>query len=217
MYKQCQRTYPHPSNYVTFSKYFSLQTSIMSKEQETGIMKIGSLDLSYELSVRQKTKSIRLTLTKSNLIKISIPDKSQIERARQFIRENQAWLLKRAKKNTNSISLSLTKKETEAQKSQALIVAKKKLLHFNQIYHLTYKKIAIGNQKTRWGSASQNGTLTFNVRIAFLPEELQNYLIVHELCHLKEMNHGPGFWRLVARTLPNYKALRKELKRYQIS
>ncbi len=86
-----------------------------------------------------------------------------------------------------------------------------KLEYFNQFYNFSYKKVFIKNQKTRWGSCSSNNNLNFNYRIVDLAPELQDYLIVHELCHLQEFNHGKAFWDLVATQIPNYETLRKKL------
>ncbi|PID51680.1 MAG: metal-dependent hydrolase, partial [Candidatus Moraniibacteriota bacterium] len=71
----------------------------------------------------------------------------------------------------------------------------------------------IRNQKTRWGSCGSNGNLHFNCQLLCVRDALIDYVVVHELCHLKEMNHSPRFWDLVAQTMPDYKTLRKELRR----
>jgi predicted metal-dependent hydrolase len=97
-------------------------------------------------------------------------------------------------------------------KKAAYVFAKEKLAHYNQFFGFKYNKIAIKAQKTRWGSCSRRGNLNFNYRIALLPERLADYIIVHELCHLKEMNHSKRFWNLVARAFPDYQKLRHELK-----
>jgi predicted metal-dependent hydrolase len=83
----------------------------------------------------------------------------------------------------------------------------------NKPYGFVYGKIAIRNQKTRWGSCSRRGNLNFNYRVGLLPQKLMDYVIVHELCHLGEFNHSYKFWDLVAKTVPEYKAIRQELKR----
>ncbi len=97
-------------------------------------------------------------------------------------------------------------------KGEALILARKKVVRFNRIYGIKVNKINIKNQKTRWGSCSRQGNLNFNFKILFLPENLQDYIIVHELCHLQEFNHSKNFWRLVAKTIPHWRQAKKELK-----
>lgn len=103
-------------------------------------------------------------------------------------------------------------KEYLEYKKKALVVVERRLKYFNEIYHYSYTRISIRNQKTRWGSCSKRGTLSFNYKIAFLPEYLADYIIVHELCHLKEMNHSKRFWDLVAKTMPDHRARRRELR-----
>lgn len=83
---------------------------------------------------------------------------------------------------------------------------------FNKIYELPLNRVTIRNTKSRWGSCSKKGNLNFNYRIVFLPPALANYLVVHELCHLGEFNHSHKFWDLVAKTIPDYKKLQKELR-----
>ena len=88
--------------------------------------------------------------------------------------------------------------------------------HFNQFYKFKLNKVFIKNQKTRWGSCSSKGNLNFNYKIIYLKPELANYLIVHELCHLRQLNHSKKFWALVAQQIPNYAKINKELKRTNI-
>lgn len=98
-------------------------------------------------------------------------------------------------------------------KADALEIAKQRISHFNGFYQCTIKKVSIKNQLTRWGSCSKKGNLNFNYRITLLPMHLLDYVIVHELCHLKEFNHSKHFWNLVAKTLPDYKKIKKEFKK----
>ena len=79
-------------------------------------------------------------------------------------------------------------------------------------HNLIPDKIFIRRQKTRWGSCSAKRTLSFNFKLMMLSAEIIDYVIVHELCHLKELNHSSNFWFLVEEILPGYKLLRKELK-----
>ena len=84
--------------------------------------------------------------------------------------------------------------------------------HYARIMGVSFGKITIRRQKTRWGSCSDKGNLNFNCMLMCLPEEVINYVVVHELAHLKQMNHSPKFWAEVNAVLPNYKVLRKTLK-----
>lgn len=77
---------------------------------------------------------------------------------------------------------------------------------------VTYAHITLRNQKTRWGSCSSKGNLNFNYQLYFLPEELMDYVIVHELAHRVHMNHSPEFWALVAQHCPEYQERRARLK-----
>lgn len=92
----------------------------------------------------------------------------------------------------------------------------RKIADFNAVYNFKIGRVAIRNQRSRWGSCSKLGNLNFNYKIVFLPEPLVDYLVVHELCHLGEFNHSPRFWALVGRTIPDYRARRQALKRSQI-
>ena len=87
--------------------------------------------------------------------------------------------------------------------------------HFNQFYNFTFNKITIRNSRTRWGSCSKKGNLNFNYRIISLPQQLQDYIVVHELCHLKEMNHSKSFWDLVAQVIPDYKKVKQILQEFR--
>ncbi len=92
--------------------------------------------------------------------------------------------------------------------ARALI--QQRLPELNVPYGFRVGRIAIRDQKSRWGSCSAKGNLNFNYRLALIPERLADY-VVHELCHLGQMNHSRAFWDLVARTMPDWKERRDEL------
>lgn len=94
--------------------------------------------------------------------------------------------------------------------ARKVIVARLEVLNAEH-YGLTYGRVAIRNTKTRWGSCSSDGNLNFHYRLAFLPQELMDYVLIHELCHLQELNHSRAFWALVAQADPEHKAHRKAL------
>ena len=88
-----------------------------------------------------------------------------------------------------------------------------RLEYWNGFYNLKYNRVSIKNQKTCWGSCSGKNNLNFNYKIIFLPQPLMDYVIIHELCHLKEMNHSRAFWGHVAKTVPDHKEKRRHLRK----
>ena len=105
-----------------------------------------------------------------------------------------------------------TRADYVALKEGARILAENRISHYNKLYKFKINRLSIKNTKSRWGSCSKKGNLNFNYKIAKLPLEMADYVIVHELCHLQEFNHSPKFWKLVSLALPNYKDLRKKFK-----
>lgn len=76
----------------------------------------------------------------------------------------------------------------------------------------SYQKVSIRNQSTRWGSCSEEGNISLNAKLLLQPYEVARYVIIHELCHLRELNHSKAFWALVARFEPRYKVLKRQLQ-----
>ncbi len=108
----------------------------------------------------------------------------------------------------------LSAKDYRENKKKAYELISGRISYFNQTGEYPVGQVSIKNQKTRWGSCSSKKNLSFNYKLLFLPPNLRDYIIIHELCHLKEMNHSKNFWSLVSQKVPNYKALRREIKLY---
>ena len=98
-------------------------------------------------------------------------------------------------------------------KETARALVHSRIAHLNAHYGFQIRKVAIRDTKSRWGSCSKQGNLNFSYKVFLLPVHITDYIIVHELCHLKEFNHSVSFWSLVAETVPNHKAIRAELKK----
>lgn len=116
------------------------------------------------------------------------------------------WYRKRRKRGS-----SITKHYLEHKEAARKLVLER-LAYFNQFYEFEYKRVAIRNQKRCWGSCTSLKNLNFSYKLLFLPEHLCDYIIVHELCHLQELNHGRNFWLLVEKHIPEYKEHIKELR-----
>lgn len=98
----------------------------------------------------------------------------------------------------------LAKAEIEDLADKALKYIPQRVEYFSKIVGVDYGRITIRNQRTRWGSCSSKGNLNFNCLLMLTPTEVIDYVVVHELCHRKEMNHSKNFWRKVEKVLPDY-------------
>lgn len=108
--------------------------------------------------------------------------------------------------------LAGTKADYQRHKEAARHFVHQRLAVLNQHYGFTYQRVAIKNSATRWGSCSKQGNLNFHYKLILLPAELADYVLVHELCHLQELNHSKRFWMLVAKTIPHHKTARAQLR-----
>ena len=178
----------------------------------------------YEIRESTRARSFRAVVYPDSRVVITKPSKASAARTEAFVRRCGPWIGKQLAKFAQlppQVPLPRPRRNTRAyreavERARALIHAR--LPELNAPYGFVYGTISIRNQKTRWGSCSASGNLSFNYRIAYLPQELQDYLLVHELCHLKEHNHSPRFWALVERAIPNYRIFRKELRqRYALA
>ena len=105
---------------------------------------------------------------------------------------------------------------TKEKREQARIFVENRLSYFNKFYNFEINRFSIKNTSTRWGSCSSKRNLNFNYKIIYLKPELADYLIVHELCHLGQLNHSKNFWALVSKTIPNYAKINQELRKIHI-
>lgn len=168
------------------------------------------------LLVSTRTKRIRITICSDGSLKVTVPKYVPHTIVEDFLLNKSRWILEKieeCKNNQQSSLLTTSNRTYTTHKEKARAFVSKKVEYFNRVYNFKWNKISIRNQKTRWGSCSKKGNLNFNYKIVLLPEYLSDYIVVHELCHLKEFNHGKKFWSLVAETLPNHMELRKELQK----
>lgn len=167
----------------------------------------------YTLRVNTRAKRVRVVVKHDGSVYLTIPRERHRNAGQALMEKHAGWILRTIEKNKNNPSAlpRLTRRGYQKHKEEARKYIEARLAFCNQHYRFSYNRVSIRNQKSRWGSCSKKKNLNFNYRLLFLPPELCDYVVVHELCHLKEMNHGPRFWALVAKTFPNYRVLRREL------
>lgn len=112
----------------------------------------------------------------------------------------------------NAAAAKWTEQELKELKKQAAKDLKDRVARYAPLVGVTYQSISIRAQKTRWGSCSSKGNISLNCLLVLLPESVRDYVVVHELCHRKEMNHSVRFWAEVAKVCPEYKKAKKILR-----
>ena len=134
-----------------------------------------------------------------------------------FVEEKRSWIEKhlakmQARQEVLEQMEPFTMDELHALADKALLVIPKKVKAYAEIVGVTYGRITIRNQRSRWGSCSSKGNLNFNCLLMLFPDEVIDYVVVHELCHRKHMNHSAAFYAEVERVFPEYRKWQKWLK-----
>ena len=137
---------------------------------------------------------------------------------RRFLSEKQDWIRKHHEKILQSWSEAemspLTSQELDKLFEEMKKILPEKVSRYAMQMGVSYGRITIRNQKTRWGSCSAKGNLNFNCLLMLAPEKVLDYVVVHELAHRKEMNHSKQFWREVENVIPDYRDRRAWLKEH---
>lgn len=169
-------------------------------------------DISYRI-IRSKRRTMALEITAAGEILVRCPQRCTKAQIEAFVQSRADWLRKHLQKRAAQPKLPpMTMEEVRALAQQALEVVPGRVAHYAPLVGVTYGRITIRNQRSRWGSCSSQGNLNFNCLLMLVPPEVLDYVVVHELCHRKEMNHSPKFWAEVARVLPDYHTPKKWLK-----
>ena len=164
--------------------------------------------------IRSARKSLSLQLKEDGSLLLRIPFSVKTADAMSFAKKNEAWILRHLGRlgSENSTKKRYTEIEIQQYKKKLRPVLEHRVVYYAELMGVTYGRIAIRDQKTRWGSCSARGNLNFNWRLVLMPPEILDYVVVHELAHRLEMNHSSRFWTIVAQMLPDYAVRRKWLK-----
>lgn len=180
---------------------------------------LGNQKIEYTLRHSKRARRIRFTIQCGGEFTATVPGVfSQIE-LENFMREKADWIIRKIaqlKEIKNPAPSGNDRHNYLAHRHRILKLVRDRLEYFNGFYNYSFNKVRIKSQKSCWGSCSRKGNLNFNYKLVFLAEHIADYVVVHELCHLKEFNHSRNFWRLVARAIPDYLSIRKELRRHSL-
>ena len=169
--------------------------------------------------IRSNRKTVAIQVNSDLSVTVRAPRSASEKDIEEILKKKEAWISKhieKIKKTKERLEAEPTEKLTRekviALAEEALKVIPERVEYFAKVIGVTYGKITIRNQKTRWGSCSSKGNLNFNCLLMLAPPEVLDYVVVHELCHRKQMNHSKAFWSEVEKVLPDYKEARKWLK-----
>lgn len=174
--------------------------------------------LEYEL-IRTRRKTLALYVRQDGRIEVRAPLKTSKAYIDGFVIKKQDWITstrnKLSERNSAKKIIQLTQSEEAKYKKQSRALFQQKCQTFAEQMDLRHGNIKVNGAKTRWGSCNRKGDINFTYRLLFAPEELIDYVVVHELAHTKEMNHSAKFWTIVEQIMPDYKARRKKLREFQ--
>lgn len=167
--------------------------------------------------IRSRRKTISIQVASPERVIVRAPNRVAKKDIEEVLEKNSAWIDKHIAKaieheKQKASIRTLSELELRELADRAADVFKNKVEHYAPIVGVTYGRVTVRNQKTRWGSCSSKGNLNFNVALMRAPIEVLDYVVVHELCHRIHLNHSKEFWKEVERVLPDYREHEKWLK-----
>lgn len=173
--------------------------------------------------IKSRRKTIAIQVNSDLSVTVRAPYGVTEKYIEEFLNKNEAWISKQMneikvkKKSVESGNVeNVTLDKIKALADQALEIIPTRVEYFARIIGVTYGNITIRNQKTRWGSCSSKGNLNFNYQLYYLPDELLDYVVIHELAHRRYMDHSKEFWDEVEKYCPDYRERRQQLKKYKL-
>lgn len=190
---------------------------------ETNVIIYKDIKIPYTLiKSRRKSCSISVDLQKGVIVRTPIGYSQR--KLQELFLEKEDWIVSHYRKYRAACeraaehSGNMTPVQRDALVKRYRDAAKEyipaRVEYYSRFVRGNYKKIAIRDQKTRWGSCSESGTLSFSWRLMLAPPAVLDYVVVHELCHFENMNHSKDFWQAVENILPDYKERRRWLKEH---
>jgi predicted metal-dependent hydrolase len=156
---------------------------------------VAGMEITYVRSPRARL--LRLTIRPDRGIIVTIPRQGTLEEAKAFLQSRTGWIQRTLHKIQQREQIQKAPDLADVDLKEAQNTLFSRLAEFSSRFNLPYRRAALRCQKTRWGSCSGQNTITLNINIVFLPPALQDYILLHELAHLKVKNHSKAFWSLL--------------------
>lgn len=150
---------------------------------------------------------------KPEFVRVTVPRRQTLKSAQQFVNQKIDWI----KKHSENIKIlsEKSKKLPTIEKKHARKILEKRLAELAQLHNFQYNRVSIRSQRTRWGSCSSKDNISLNMKLLHLPEQLIDYILLHELVHTRVKNHSKDFWNELETVVPNARIMDNKLKEYQ--
>jgi len=169
------------------------------------------MTLSYQI-IRSARKTIGIQIMHDGSVVVRCPKRMRQDDVKRFVESKSDWIEKHLAARNPIEPNKLAEQEIKQLREKTRQLVTRRVEYFAPMIGVTYGQITIRMQRTRWGSCSSKGNLNFNCLLGLVPSEVLDYVVVHELCHRKELNHSVRFWNEVSRILPDYKTRKQWLK-----
>jgi predicted metal-dependent hydrolase len=177
-------------------------------------------EASVVLARHPRAKRYVIRVGDDGTVRVTIPRWGSKREAIAFADQERSWIEKQRRRilqGQEGRGVQEGQEEREYWLERAKRELPARLLELAAEHGLRVSKISVRNQKWRWGSCSRDGHICLNWRLARLTDAVRDYVMIHELMHLRRMDHSPKFWAFVARACPDYQALRRQLRASRLS
>jgi len=169
--------------------------------------------------IRSRRKTLSLEVREDGRILLRAPLRCPERELRAFAESNRAWIERKMRESEQrreerGAIEPLPEAELAALQKRGRQVFAERAAYFAPLVGVSYGRISVRRQRSKWGSCSSRGNLNFNCLLLLAPAEVLDYVVVHELCHRLEMNHSPRFWAQVRRVLPGFEDSRRYLREH---
>lgn len=199
------------------------QKRAVKASRENRMVQYGAIQIPFTL-VKSSRKTYALSISETGEVTLRAPFGASERFISSILTERRDWLTQHYRKAQEkaaareAVQGSLTPEQKSALDARYRQAAReyipRRVEHYLPMTGGRYERITIRAQKTRWGSCSAKGTLSFNWKLMLAPPGVLDYVVVHELCHLTHMNHSREFWEAVERVMPDYRTRRRWLKEH---
>lgn len=169
--------------------------------------------------IYSRRKTLALQLKEDGRLVARAPFGFPEDQIRKFVYEKEGWIRKKQAEQKDRLGkarrLSFTPEQRLEYARKAGAKISERVSYYAEIMGVTFGKITIREQKTRWGSCSSAGSLNFNWKLILMPEEVLDYVVVHELAHRREMNHSKAFYKVVESVMPDYRVWQSWLREHE--